>query len=304
MMSRTLYDHCIQRNDTTLLEQWDQKLNSLTPKGVSFGSHKKVFWRCKEGHSWQAQVKSRVSGCGCPVCAKRKIQPGVNDLGTTHPSLARQWHPEKNGALTPMEIPAGSHQKVWWHCSEGHDWQASPLSRSQNGTNCPYCAGKKVAVGENDLGSFHPVIAAQWHPTENGTLTPQAVSAFSNRKVFWLCPAGHTYKAVIASRTNHGTGCPYCSGKKVLAGFNDLSTTAPKVAAQWHPELNGQLSPQMVTAGSHKKIWWQCSQGHVWKAIVYSRTGAKQHGCPICAGTTKMTHRPAAAGTKKAVSSL
>ena len=51
--------------------------------------------------------------------------------------------------------------------------------------------------------------------------------------------------------------------------------------------LNGALTPQMVTAGSHKKIWWRCPENHVWKAVVYSRTGPKRCGCPVCAGKAK-----------------
>ena len=81
-----------------------------------------------------------------------------------------------------------------------------------------------------------------------------------------------------------GSGCPYCAGRKVLPGFNDLATLAPDVARQWHPSLNGALTPQMVTAGSHRKAWWECQVGHVWQAVIYSRTGPKKCGCPICAG--------------------
>ena len=47
------------------------------------------------------------------------------------------------------------------------------------------------------------------------------------------------------------------------------------------------LTPEMVTAGSHKKAWWQCSYGHVWKATIYSRAGVQQCGCPVCAGRTR-----------------
>lgn len=81
-----------------------------------------------------------------------------------------------------------------------------------------------------------------------------------------------------------GSSCPYCAGKKVLAGFNDLVTTEPEIAAQWHHTLNGSLTPQMVTAGSHKKAWWLWAEGHVWKAAIYSRAGKQRHGCPVCAG--------------------
>lgn len=93
----------------------------------------------------------------------------------------------------------------------------------------------------------------------------------------------------------HGSGCPYCAGRKALRGFNDLATVDPKTAAQWHPTLNGSLTPEMVTAGSRKKVWWQCSEGYVWKAAVYSRTGSRKSGCPVCAGRAKQNRYISAA---------
>lgn len=118
-------------------------------------------------------------------------------------------------------------------------------------------------------------------------MTPDAVSPYSNRKVWWRCELGHEYRAAVSARTMGGTGCPYCTGKKVLAGFNDLTTLEPKIAAQWHPALNGALTPEMVTAGNTKSVWWQCPEGHVWRAIVYSRAGPAKCGCPVCAGRVK-----------------
>ena len=87
--------------------------------------------------------------------------------------------------------------------------------------------------------------------------------------------------------TCRGSGCPYCAGRLVLAGFNDLASLEPKVARQWHPTLNGGLTPEQVTAGSRRSVWWQCPEGHVWKARVHSRTGKQRYGCPVCAGRVK-----------------
>lgn len=61
----------------------------------------------------------------------------------------------------------------------------------------------------------------------------------------------------------------------------------PQIAAQWHPTLNGVLMPEMVTAGSKRKAWWICSEGHVWKAVISARTGRQKNGCPVCAGRVK-----------------
>ena len=152
------------------------------------------------------------------------------------------------------------------------------------------CAGKTIVTGENDLAHLQPEIAAQWDKRKNGCLKPSDVAVSSNRPAWWRCELGHSYRATVSSRTQRKTGCPYCAGRKVLKGFNDLKTLCPDIASQWHPSLNGALTPEMVTPGSNKKFWWQCSMGHVWKSVIYPRTGAQQCGCPVCAGKVSTTH--------------
>lgn len=152
--------------------------------------------------------------------------------------------------------------------------------------------GKTVIPGENDFASRYPVLAREWDFEKNGHLTPDAVTGQSNRKVWWKCDLGHSYQAVISSRASDRQGCPYCSGQRVLKGFNDLATLLPKIADQWHPTLNGALTPEEVTCGSAKKVWWKCNVcGYEWKAIIYSRAGAQRCGCPMCAGKVKTRNR-------------
>lgn len=155
--------------------------------------------------------------------------------------------------LLPTQVISGTRRKVWWRCPKGHSWRAAVYSRTTLGTGCPVCTGRQVLAGENDLATLYPDIAAQWDEEKNGALHPSNVTAGSNRRVWWRCEKGHSYRAVIAQRVQRGDGCPYCANRKVLPGFNDLATAAPLVAKQWHETLNGALTPEMVTAGSHKK---------------------------------------------------
>ena len=267
-----------------LAAEWHPTRNGdLSPADVLPGSHRLVWWQCEHGNEWRAQIKSRVAGTGCPVCSNRALLRGENDLATNYPELARQWHPTKNGQLTPSDVVPGTRRKVWWVCDKGHEWRAS-VSARVNGSGCPVCASKKIIPGENDLASRFPAIAKEWHPTKNGALTPEQVAPASNKKVWWRCPKGHDYQAVVASRTQRNGGCPYCANTKVLPGFNDLATKYPEIAAQWHPTMNGSLTPDHVLPGSRKKVWWQCSSGHVWQAVIYSRTGNQSSGCPFCTG--------------------
>lgn len=285
---RTLRAFCAEQRKTALLAQWDIEQNlPLTPDDVTFGSHKKVRWTCPSGHSWQAMVYTRSEGASCPYCTGRKASPEQNSLTKQIPALAAEWDDEMNAPLTPQSVTTGSHKLIWWRCPKGHSWRAAVYSRTTLGTGCPVCTGRQALAGENDLATLYPDIAAQWDEKKNGALHPSNVTAGSNRRVWWKCEKGHSYRAVIAQRVQRGDGCPYCANRKVLPGFNDLATVQPLVAKQWHETLNGALTPEMVTAGSHKKAWWQCSYGHVWKATIYSHAGVQQCGCPVCAGKTK-----------------
>ena len=234
-------------------------------------------------------VYTRSEGTGCPYCTGRKVTPKQGGLVKQFPLLVAEWDVEKNTPLTPQDVTTGSHKLIWWRCPKGHSWRAAVYSRTTLGTGCPVCTGRQALAGENDLATLYPAIAAQWDEEKNGALHPSNVTAGSNRRVWWRCEKGHSYRAVIAQRVQRGDGCPYCANRKVLPGFNDLATAAPLVAKQWHETLNGALTPEMVTAGSQKKAWWQCSYGHVWKAAIYSRAGVQQCGCPVCAGKTKRT---------------
>lgn len=289
-MPRTLPEWCTQAGDDTLLRQWDAEKNGgLSPADVTPGTHRKVWWKCSAGHTWRAEVKARAEGCGCPVCANRVILAGFNDLATTHPALAAEWHPTKNEGLAPADVVAGTQRRVWWRCGKNpaHVWRATINSRALGSCGCPFCAGKKVLPGENDLATIYPALAAEWDAERNGALTPRQVAPYSNRKAWWICALGHRYASAVSSRAARHDGCPYCAGRRVLAGFNDLATREPKIAAQWYQPLNGALTPEAVTGGSKKKAWWRCAEGHVWQAVISSRTGRQKCGCPVCAGQAK-----------------
>lgn len=60
---------------------------------------------------------------------------------------------------------------------------------------------------------------------------------------------------------------------------------------EWDDEKNLPLTPDGVTHGSHTTAWWQCANGHVWKALIYSRAGVQKCGCPVCAGKVRQPRR-------------
>lgn len=408
---------------TSLIEEWDFEKNSgLSPYKFSKGSDKKVWWRCKHNHSWEATISSRVSGVACPQCAKelqisypekalyyytKKVFPDAtanykltdemnaleldifipsfrvgieydgerwhqdierdlqknrkcaeqdiflirvreplcpvlsdssslnillgnkkrglhgaietvinallkhtgkassirvdlqrdnadilsllvsfekaNSLHVLYPDIAMEWDVNKNGKLNATLVSNGSDKKVWWICPLGHSYLSSISARTR-GRSCPICAGKQVLKGFNDFESQYPLLAKEWDYEKN-RITPDAVAYGSDKKYWWICENRHSYSCSINNR-RAGQGCSYCSGKKVLQGFNDIATTHPDIAQQWCAELN-DVNPTEVNAGSHKKVWWECSVcGHRWVSSIYNRCLNKAE-CPKCSGRSK-----------------
>jgi hypothetical protein len=271
----------LSRTHPEIAAEWHPTKNGdLTPNDVTPGCNKKVWWECSKGvdHVWQATVCNRTKGRNCPFCSGRSVSV-TNSLASQFPDAAAQWHATKNGETRPDQVVAGSNQQFWWQCPEGldHEWEASPGDRTKKKpTGCPFCAGKKVS-GTNTLASLFPAVAAEWHPTKNGTLAPDKVVAGSHLMVWWQCPDSpdHEWQAVLCSRTNKSNpcGCPYCAGKKVSA-TNSVALLFPDIAAEWHATKNGDLTSDKVVAGSAKKVWWRCPNGpdHEWQASVVNRT--------------------------------
>jgi len=258
------------------------KPHDFTPKSSS----KKVWWLCQKGHSYDATIAHRTdkNATGCPYCSGRRVSKD-NNLKYLFPKIAAEWHPTKNGKLKPEEFTRGSHNKVWWLCPKGHEYDTVIASKtSRNGSGCPYCSGQRVC-DDNNLKVLFPEIAAEWHPSKNGDLKPEDFTPGSSRKkVWWLCKKGHSYDNIIVSRTrDNPRGCPYCSGRRV-SKENNLKFLYPKVAAEWHPTKNGDSRPEEFTCGNHKKVWWVCPEGHDYDAVIYSRTTNKPNGCPYCSG--------------------
>lgn len=231
-------------------------------------------------HVWPAAIKSRVRGNGCPICANRIATP-ENSLFALYPNLAAEWHPTKNGSLTPADVVPGSERVVVWQCqvNPNHEWPAMVRNRAIVGSGCLVCT-KQIVTPETSLLATNPSLAQEWLFSKNDGLTPDQVLPGSNKRVWWQCSqdTSHTWEAVINSRSA-GSGCPYCAGKRATLSTS-LLTMFPLVAQEWHPNKNGELTPDQVLPGSGLVVWWRCEQGHKWPARIQHR--ANGIGCPYC----------------------
>lgn len=427
-----------------LTGEWHPTKNgTLTAHDVGYASNFKRWWLCSVGGTdcegeWEASPGDRTSigrgGLGCPSCGQRRgklkqqVPKSGNELAVRDPDVAGEWHPTKNGTVTPHDVSYASHVARVWLCRVcGHDWPTTPQNRCIGWkTGCPRCSmwgtsaqeirlrhelaaagcpvehpyppievsGRRPVKGdvvcptwrvvvefdgyqfhrraanvERDLNQTHalegagwtvirvreelallgrndvqirlhasevdaakavveqlaklgfdppgvsrylktlapwakasadteihrvlsyslataaPALAAEFHPTKNGTVTTDQVHPGSNTAYQWLCgTCGHDWPASPVIRRNHG--CKVCGHKRTAQARarpepgQSLADLHPELAKQWHPIKNGDLRPDQLKPGSNREVWWLCGCGHEWDTKVSHRTTG--HGCEVC----------------------
>ena len=269
-----------------MAKEWHPTANGkLLPSEVASRSNKKYFWLCSNGHTYETTPDHRVRGSGCPYCGNKKVLLGFNDLKTKYPHLIVEWDYEKNDK-NPEDYVYSSAKKVNWICKTcGSKWVTDIRHRTGRNTGCPECAKKirgeaKHQYALKNNGSITDALLLKEWDYDKNLKSPEEYTPSCNEKVFWKCSkCGYEYEAKINNRAN-GRGCACCANLVVVKGVNDLATTHPKLAAEWHPTKNGDLSPEKVTYGKGKKAWWICPEGHEYPATILHRS----HGtnCPIC----------------------
>jgi len=275
-----------------LSEAKPQLLQELIParnghlhlENLRVNSGVRAWWQCTNNadHQWEAPIRNRaVAGYGCPYCSGRKTHRSES-FAALHPEIAAELHPTLNPGLDPTLIAPFSNQRVWWQCSSEfkHEWQGSVSSRVRNKSGCKACLHIR-----NPLSVAAPEVAADWHPTKNGSLTAAEVSIGSKQTVWWLCSKNptHEWEASVAGRVRAGAGCPHCLRAMPQRKYPPLSEFSPELARQFIPEKNPGLSPEKIFPNSSKKVWWQCPvvPEHQWPAIIRNRA-IQNRGCPFC----------------------
>lgn len=334
-----------------LAEEWDYKLNyPLLPTQIMSGSGKKVWWKCKYGHSWRTTVNNRTSQySNCPVCSAErgtsfpeqaiyyyvnKLLPAVNryiingvEIDIFVPSLnlgieydGIYFHNSKSAVereqrknifcknagirlirvketrvcmqeeadiiyrkigknATPLESVINEILKI----IEAYDIQISQIDVNIRQDDILIYNQYVSLEKENSLSAHNPKLLDEWDYDKNGDISPTTISYGSNKKVWWLCPLGHSYKASVAHRTDlkSPTSCPICAGQQILSGYNDLATKRPDLMLEWDFELNN-INPSELSPNSSQKVNWICPKGHPYKASITKRNQGRN--CPVCAG--------------------
>ncbi|MBB4140427.1 zinc-ribbon domain-containing protein [Microbacterium invictum] len=193
--------------------RWHSARNGgLTPDKVGPRSAAPVWWVCDKGHEFRSKIRTQAEGGECLICSGQAVDT-ANSIRTLRPDRLAEFHPTRNGDCTPDNTAATSRRKLWWRCAQQHEWNGH-ISAVRRGTACPYCRRRKLLSGFNDLATVHPELVREWHPTNNGTLTPSQVLATSFARLWWLCTCGLSYVTTQGRRQRVTVACPSCSRKK------------------------------------------------------------------------------------------
>lgn len=352
----------------SLMQEWDFEKNDVLPQEVTYGSGKRIWWKCQSGHSYQQTVHKKVSrNAGCPVCSGHLTIPGINDLATVYPEIAKEWHPTKNGTLRPCYVSKKNGKKVWWLCQYGHEWQATPHDRATSKTGCPICNRRRQTsfpeqavyyyikklypdtvnrfrdIFDNgmELDIYVPSIrfavefdGATWHNTEEAHSKEKVKYDICRKNKITLIRVkehtGHEWRDVadctykIQKRKNNKELQPIIQAildsidrrsnmwtrknpnqihssvtvdlnrdaneiREYLTSIpNSLAQQRPDLCLEWNTEKNGNLKPEMFGINSNDRVWWRCSEcGHEWQTAIIHRAGKRNSGCPECAKQKK-----------------
>lgn len=256
-----------------LVQNWGTK-NTTTPYQHKQGSRERTWWKCETGKhpEYQQAIHTQKNNKTnrCPECAKTN-PPITKTIHHKSPHLVEQW--STKNSLTPAQTYANSITKIIWECPTcHHEWKSRISYRTKKDRGCPKCANRLER--NKTISEIAPQLMKEW--SLKNAHHPDKTSVNSGKQTIWICPEKHEYITTPKNRTQLNFTCPTCALNK-----KSLATAEPKIAAEWHPTKNGNLTPETISRGSAYKAWWQCSQGHEWKVQTSSRT-SNQTACPHC----------------------
>jgi len=283
--------------------QWDYDKNNeenLYPENFTKSSHKKVWVKCNNGHSWKANISNVFDKeKGCPYCSHKIPIIGETDLKTKFPEIAKEWDYDKNYPYRPEDFLFASNKKVHWIKTIKKynkiwklEWEDIISVRTLQDAGCPYLTNKKLLIGFNDFKSWciynnRVDLLEEWDYNKN-TLKPEECLDGGSKNIWWkriLIKNDKkfeiSWKTKIYNRKN-GVGDPYSCvpARKILKGYNDIESNYPELMKEWNYNKN-KKNPSEYLKDSNQKVWWKCSVcGYEWNTLITTRT--RGCNCPNC----------------------
>ncbi len=221
------------------------------------GSRQKLLWKCKFGHTWEANINSlRSKGCWCPKCFKRSMVLSIEEC---------QKYANNHGGKCLSQEYINCYTKLGWECCNGHTWQTTFSCIRQHNRWCPKCANEKRGIQD-------PISKAMNLAKSRGGSVLSTTEDWSGcySKLLWECSQLHRWTATYNNVVNHKRWCPHCAGKM------RLSIPHCKMIAK---QRNGDcLSTEYINA--HQLLEWKCEKSHTWSSNVNNIKNG--NWCPYC----------------------
>jgi very-short-patch-repair endonuclease len=270
---------------------WSSR-NTEKPENVFKNSHKRFWFECDCGHTFDAQLDSINNGSWCPYCSHNKLCNETSCLSCYNKSIAsheksKYW--SSRNTEQPRNVFKSSDKKFWFDCDCGHTFD-SALSSINNGQWCSYCSNppKKICNETSCLSCYNKSFASheksKYWSSRN---TEQPIKVFkSSHKKFWFdCDCGHTFDSALSS-INNGSWCSYCSNppqtlcNKTDCDFCYNNSFASHEKSKYWSNQNIK-NPRNVFKSSHKKFWFDCDCGHTFDSALSNINNGQW--CPYCA---------------------
>ena len=271
----------LETTHPSLIQEWDyEKNNGITPTDISKGADTKVWWKCKRNHSWQAAVSSRVSGVGCPHCAK-ELQSSFPEKAiyfyikkTFSDAIANYRSDQLNSLEIDIFIPSLrigiEYDGERWHQNIEKDLKKNKLC-SENGIVLIRIREPACPILLDELS------VCICRESKKSGLDKTIEQLFVS-----ICKIAKMECAIDINFERDSIAILELLNP--VEKENSILLSNPNLEKEWDYEKNGDLLPNMITAGSDKKVWWICPLGHSYLSSVSSRMRGR--GCSICSGKT------------------
>lgn len=258
--------------------------------------------RCQYCGRLSAERASDIGwGCSCRVNRKREKpetstskKKVINLFKDSNSPLVEWWAHDLNLVKDWETASVNATRSVWWRCpSCGLEFEEKVRDFVRGYIRCSHCEARQSAerraeerVWANTKVSEIPELCAMW----DDEIDPSTVAVHSDRfeRYRFRCPKGHLWTDMPSSVLRGS--CSRCSASETLRvnqelrALGDLEASLdPEIKAQWHPDLNGKLTPDKVGPNSRREIWWRDQTcGHEWVQSPSERQKRFRLLCPAC----------------------
>ena len=259
-----------------LLKEWDYDKNVIKPDEIMHGSGKKVWWKCNKGHSWEAVISNRVSGSGCPYCSHKTTKPEAaiflmlsKTFKTVH-HLYKIENTEFDICVEDLKLLIEYDGWLWHKDKREEDSRKNVIARNNGYRFVRIWEYNSKDVWNDIIRLSLDTLYYDMKKGYNFTTLCQIVRIFLNK--LYNKDLSLTVPDNLEQKIEEYMSCE--------KDESNIFVLYPEISKEWHPILNGQLTPKDFTKGSHYKAYWVCKVGHTYQSSVQSRVNGQE--CPYC----------------------